>query len=185
MDATVFEPITTDRPQAGEGRRAVVIGGGFGGLALAVRLQSAGMATTLVEGRDKLGGRAYVYEQDGFTFDAGPTVITDPSALEELFALSGRRMGDYVTLLPVEPFYRLLWENGRQFDYVNDQAALDPRDHRLQPRRRGGLQTLPGLFAGGVRGGVSAPRPRAVPGLQVHAGGGAQARPDAGLAQRL
>ena len=125
MDATVFEPTTTDRPQAGEGRRAVVIGGGFGGLALAVRLQSAGMATTLVEGRDKLGGRAYVYEQDGFTFDAGPTVITDPSALEELFALSGRRMGDYVTLLPVEPFYRLLWENGRQFDYVNDQAALD------------------------------------------------------------
>jgi phytoene desaturase len=105
--------------------RAVVIGGGFGGLSLAIRLQSAGVETTLVEGRDKLGGRAYVYHQDGFTFDAGPTVITDPSALEELAALSGRQLADYTTLLPVEPFYRLLWEDGRRFDYLNDQAALD------------------------------------------------------------
>ena len=117
----------------GPARRAVVIGGGFGGLALAVRLQSAGIATTLVEARDKLGGRAYVYEQDGFTFDAGPTVITDPSALEELFALSGRQLGDYVTLLPVEPFYRLMWEDGRRFDYVNDQAALDREITAFEP----------------------------------------------------
>ena len=58
--------------------KAAVIGAGFGGLALACRLQTAGFATTLIEGREKLGGRAYVYEQDGFTFDAGPTVITDP-----------------------------------------------------------------------------------------------------------
>ena len=123
--------------QGGDGgskpRTAVVIGGGFGGLALAVRLQSAGIATTLVEGRDKLGGRAYVYEQDGFTFDAGPTVITDPSSLEELFALSGRQLSDYVTLMPVEPFYRLMWEDGRQFDYVNDQAELDRQIEAFSP----------------------------------------------------
>ncbi|WP_227001343.1 phytoene desaturase [Pulveribacter suum] len=106
-------------------RRAVVIGAGFGGLALAIRLQSAGVATTLLEARDKPGGRAYVYHDQGFTFDAGPTVITDPSALEELFALSGRRMADYVELLPVAPFYRLCWEDGSHFDYANDQAALD------------------------------------------------------------
>ncbi len=84
--------------------RAAVIGSGFGGLALAVRLQSAGVKTVLFEARDKPGGRAYVYEDEGFTFDAGPTVITDPSALEELFALSGRKLSDYVELLPVSPF---------------------------------------------------------------------------------
>ncbi len=107
------------------GIRAAVIGSGFGGLALAIRLQSAGIATTLIEQRDKPGGRAYVYEQDGFVFDAGPTVITDPSALEELFALTGRRMADYVELLPVAPFYRLQWDDGDVFDYANDQAGLD------------------------------------------------------------
>ena len=65
-------------------KTACVIGAGFGGLALAIRLQSAGIATTLVEGRDKPGGRGYFWEKDGFTFDAGPTVITDPASLEEL-----------------------------------------------------------------------------------------------------
>ena len=122
------------------GTSAVVIGAGFGGLALAVRLQSAGIATTLLEGRDKLGGRAYVYEQDGFTFDAGPTVITDPSSLEELFALSGRQLSDYVTLLPVAPFYRLMWEDGRQFDYVNDQGALDREITAFNPADVAGYQ---------------------------------------------
>jgi len=108
-----------------QGRTAAVIGSGFGGLALAIRLQSAGVATTVYEKRDRPGGRAYVYQDQGFTFDAGPTVITDPAALEELFALSGRRLSDYVELLPVDPFYRLCWEDGDSFDYVNDQEGLD------------------------------------------------------------
>jgi phytoene desaturase len=102
-----------------------VIGSGFGGLALAIRLQSAGMPTLILEQRDKPGGRAYVYHDQGYTFDAGPTVITDPSALEALFALSGRRLEDYAPLLPVSPFYRLCWEDGYCFDYANDQAELD------------------------------------------------------------
>ena len=122
------------RDAAGRPPRAVVIGAGFGGLALAIRLQSAGIETTLVEGRDKPGGRAYVWRQDGFTFDAGPTVITDPDCLEQLFALSGRRMADYVELLPVTPFYRLEWEDGRVFDYVNDQAELDRQIAEFDPR---------------------------------------------------
>jgi phytoene desaturase len=105
--------------------RALIIGAGFGGLALAIRLQSAGYATTLLEKRDKPGGRAYVYQDQGFTFDAGPTVITDPTCLEELFTLSGRRLSDYVELMPISPFYQLCWEDGTTFDYVNDQAALD------------------------------------------------------------
>jgi phytoene desaturase len=106
-------------------KKVAVIGAGFGGLALAIRLQAAGFETVLLEKRDKPGGRAYVYEDAGFVFDAGPTVITDPSALEELFAAAGRRLSDYVELLPVSPFYRLSWESGFSFDYVNDQDGLD------------------------------------------------------------
>ncbi len=103
---------------------AAVIGSGFGGLALAIRLQSAGIQTTLVEARDKPGGRAYVFEDDGFIFDAGPTVITDPTCLEKLFELSGRKLSDYVELMPVMPFYRLMWEDGTVFDYSNDEKEL-------------------------------------------------------------
>ncbi|MDB5457918.1 MAG: phytoene desaturase, partial [Caulobacter sp.] len=105
--------------------KAAVIGAGFGGLALAIRLQSAGFQTTVIEGRERPGGRAYVWQDEGFTFDAGPTVITDPDCLKELFALSGRRIEDYVELISVDPFYRLCWEDGDVFDYVNDQAELD------------------------------------------------------------
>ncbi|MCS0616038.1 phytoene desaturase [Massilia kyonggiensis] len=112
---------------------AVVVGAGFGGLALAIRLQAQGVQTTLLEKRDKPGGRAYVYEDEGFVFDAGPTVITDPSALEELFTAAGRRMADYVELLPVSPFYRLCWEDGSYFDYANDQEALDRQIHARNP----------------------------------------------------
>ncbi|MDQ2765222.1 MAG: FAD-dependent oxidoreductase, partial [Pseudomonadota bacterium] len=72
-------PASINRDQ---NRTAIIIGAGFGGLALAIRLQSAGVETTIIEARDKAGGRAYVWEQDGFTFDAGPTVITDPACLQ-------------------------------------------------------------------------------------------------------
>lgn len=114
--------------------RAAVIGAGFGGLALACRLQAAGIETVLFEGRDKPGGRAYVYEQDGYTFDGGPTVITDPSCLEEVFAAGGRKMSDFVEMLPVDPFYRLMWEDGSVFDYTNDQAELDAQIEAMSPQ---------------------------------------------------
>ncbi|MET3713243.1 phytoene desaturase [Sphingomonas trueperi] len=105
-------------------RRAVVIGAGFGGLALAIRLQSAGVDTTVIEARDKPGGRAYYWERDGFTFDGGPTVITDPDALKELWRLSGHDISEDVNLKPVTPFYRLSWPDGTTFDYTNDDAVL-------------------------------------------------------------
>ncbi|MBY4637626.1 phytoene desaturase [Sphingopyxis sp. XHP0097] len=114
-------------------KRAIVIGAGFGGLALAIRLQSAGIATTIVEARDKPGGRAYHWKRDGFTFDAGPTVITDPPCLEELWALSGQDMAADVDLVPVSPFYRLDWPDGSTFDYSNDEAALAAEIARLNP----------------------------------------------------
>lgn len=114
-------------------RSAAIIGSGFGGLALAIRLQSAGIATTVLEARDKPGGRAYYWEKDGHVFDAGPTVITDPDCLKELWALSGARLEDDVELIPVSPFYRLSWPDGTAFDYVNDDAQLASQIAALEP----------------------------------------------------
>jgi len=121
-------------------KKTVVIGAGFGGLALAIRLQAAGIPTLLLEQRDKPGGRAYVYQEQGFTFDAGPTVITDPTALVELFTLAGKRLEEYLELLPVKPFYRLCWENGKVFDYDNDQTALDRQILAFNPADVQGYQ---------------------------------------------
>ncbi|WP_158149944.1 phytoene desaturase [Pantoea agglomerans] len=114
--------------------RTTVIGAGFGGLALAIRLQASGVPTRLLEQRDKPGGRAYVYQDQGFTFDAGPTVITDPSAIEELFTLAGKKLSDYVELMPVKPFYRLCWESGKVFSYDHDQPALEAQIAAFNPR---------------------------------------------------
>jgi phytoene desaturase len=124
--------LRSPRP-SGTGRRAVVVGSGFGGLACAIRLQQAGLATTLVERRDQPGGRAYVYRDQGFTFDAGPTVITAPTCLEELFTLAGRSMAEYVELVPVMPFYRLQWDDGTRFDYSNDPEATRAQIAALSP----------------------------------------------------
>jgi phytoene desaturase len=114
-------------------KSAVVIGAGFGGLALAIRLQSAGISTTLVEARDKPGGRGYYWVKDGFTFDAGPTVITDPDCLQQLWALSGHDMAEDVELMPVKPFYRLNWPDGTNFDYSNDEVELRQEIAKLDP----------------------------------------------------
>ncbi|MBZ6379770.1 phytoene dehydrogenase [Pacificimonas flava] len=113
--------------------KLAVIGAGFGGLALAIRLQTNGHEVTLVERREKIGGRAYVWEREGYVFDAGPTVITDPPCLEELFAGAGRSMADYVDMLPVQPFYRLFWEDGTTFDYTNDEELLFSEIGKLNP----------------------------------------------------
>lgn len=108
----------------GSGARVAIVGSGFGGLAAAIRLQAAGYSCVLYEARDKLGGRAYVYEKDGVRFDGGPTVITAPHCIEELFEVAGKNMADYVEMMPVTPFYRLLWDDGDQFDYDNDGEKM-------------------------------------------------------------
>jgi len=129
-------------------KKAVIIGAGFGGLALALRLQSAGIATTIVEGRDLPGGRAYVWRKEGYTFDAGPTVITDPDCLAQLWRLSGHDMADDVTLLPVSPFYRLNWPDGTNFDYSNDDPALNAEIAKLDPADVAGYQRFLSYSAG-------------------------------------
>ena len=133
--------------------RAVVVGAGFGGLALAIRLQSAGVDTTILESRDKPGGRAYYWERDGFVFDGGPTVITDPACLEELWALSGNRMADDVTLEPVQPFYRLHWPDGSTFDYTNDDTLLHAEIAKLNPADNAGYAKFLEYSAGVYREG--------------------------------
>ncbi|MGB0590608.1 MAG: phytoene desaturase family protein [Myxococcota bacterium] len=135
--------------QKGDAKRAIVIGAGFGGLSMAMRLQSMGFETTIVEALDKAGGRAYVREVDGYTFDMGPTVITVPHFIEELFALGpgdhgldradfppellgpegrvtsgvsgGPRTSEYCTIQPVSPFYRIYFDDGTYFDYDGDR----------------------------------------------------------------
>ena len=125
-----------------EGQRAVVIGAGFGGLAAAVRLHAMGYRVTVLEALDQPGGRARVFRQDGFTFDAGPTVITAPYLLDELFALVGRDPRDYFDLVPVDPFYRILFHDGTVFDYVGDDERLIENIRAISPRDVDGYRRL-------------------------------------------
>ena len=122
--------------------RAVVVGAGFGGLAAAVRLHAMGYAVTVVEALDQPGGRARVFHRDGFVFDAGPTVITAPYLLDELFALVGRDPRDYFELVPVDPFYRILFHDGSTFDYVGDEERLLENIRALSPRDVDGYRRL-------------------------------------------
>lgn len=122
--------------------RAVVIGSGFGGLAAAVRLACRGFSVDVVEALNSPGGRARTFQRDGFTFDAGPTVITAPYLIEELFTLAGRRMADYVELMPVDPFYRVLFDDGSRFDYVGDEERLLAQIGQFEPRDVDGYRRL-------------------------------------------
>lgn len=121
-------------------KKVAVIGSGFGGLSIAIRLQAAGFQVRIFEKRDLPGGRAYVYKEKGFTFDAGPTVITAPECLEELFALKNKKMSDYVEMMPVSPFYRLLWDDGYKFDYSNDSKDLFTQIKKKNPADVQGYQ---------------------------------------------
>jgi phytoene desaturase len=127
-------PVDDPRPHA------VVIGSGFGGLAAAVRLGARGYRVSVFEQLDAPGGRAYVYRQDGFTFDAGPTVITAPFLFEELWALCGRRLADDVELRPVAPFYRIRFDDGSVFDYSGDAQQMRAEVARFSPGDVAGYQ---------------------------------------------
>ncbi|NBX54750.1 MAG: phytoene desaturase [Betaproteobacteria bacterium] len=112
---------------------AVVIGSGFGGLAAAIRLSVKGYQVQVVEKLDAPGGRAYVHRQDGFTFDAGPTIITAPFLLEELWALCGKKFSDDVQLVAMDPFYRVRFHDGTWFDYNGDAAHMRAEVARFDP----------------------------------------------------
>lgn len=104
--------------------KVIIIGTGFGGLGAAARLAARGYQVELFEKQDKPGGRAYVFERDGFRFDGGPTVITAPFMFDDIFAAAGRRTEDYVTFQALDPFYRIFDHTGRSFDYNDDPAFI-------------------------------------------------------------
>ncbi|MFP4080038.1 MAG: phytoene desaturase [Ectothiorhodospira sp.] len=112
---------------------AVVIGSGFGGLAAAIRLGARGYRVTVLEKRDAPGGRAYVYERDGYVFDAGPTIVTAPFVLEELWQLCGRRMEEDIDLRPMDPFYQIRFHDGQVFNYWADIEAVREEVRRFSP----------------------------------------------------
>ena len=112
---------------------ALVIGSGFGGLAAAVRLGARGWRVSVLEKLDQPGGKARVHRVDGYTFDAGPTVITAPHLFEELWALAGRRLADDVDLRPVSPYYRVRFDDGTQCDVSGDAAAMRAEVARIAP----------------------------------------------------
>ncbi|MFZ4578418.1 MAG: phytoene desaturase family protein [Myxococcota bacterium] len=113
--------------------RAVVIGAGLGGLAAALRLRARGYAVTVLEARDQAGGRAGVFRQDGFQFDAGPSVVTAPYLFDELWQLFGERREDHLTFTPVDPFYRVQFTTGEHFDYVGDEERILEEIRKFNP----------------------------------------------------
>lgn len=129
MDTTLNKSVSS----GGHRAHALVIGSGFGGLAAAVRLGARGYRVTVLEKLDAPGGRAYVHQQDGFTFDAGPTVITAPFLFEELWTLCGRRMTDDIEMKAVTPFYRIRFHDGALFDYTGSAEAMRAEVARFSP----------------------------------------------------
>lgn len=116
-----------DRPHV------IVIGSGFGGLAAAIRMGAKGYRVTILEKLDKLGGRAYVYERDGFKFDAGPTIITGRFLLDELWEMCGRRIEDDVDLRDMSPFYRIRFNDGSTFECSADTAEVHKEIAKFSP----------------------------------------------------
>jgi phytoene desaturase len=136
MTAPLRHPVNAETPKP----HAVVIGAGFGGLAAAARLCARGYGVTVLEKLDQPGGRARMFRQDGFSFDAGPTIITAPFIFEELWTFCGGRLADDVTLVPMEPFYRLLFDDGSTFDASSDPDAMRAEIARLSPRDVAGYE---------------------------------------------
>ena len=113
--------------------RAVVVGAGVGGLAAAARLGARGFDVTVLERLDGPGGRGYQWRQDGFTFDAGPTIITAPFVFEEVWRLCGREMAQDVELVKLDPFYRIRFDDGETLDCSGDPAKMRAEIARVAP----------------------------------------------------
>jgi phytoene desaturase len=123
-------------------RRAVVVGSGFGGLAIACRLQAAGVEVTLLEKRERIGGRAYRLEDRGWTFDMGPSLITAPKILDDIFRVAGRKLTDYVDLVPLDPYYRVHFHDGTHLDYVGDPDRMRAQMARFDTRDAANLDAF-------------------------------------------
>jgi phytoene desaturase len=135
-------------------KKVIVIGSGFGGLSVAARLANRGYAVEIFEKRDKLGGRAYVYEINGFKFDGGPTVITAPWLFDEIWETAGRNREDYFKLVPCDPFYRIFDHTGRHFNYNGDHQFILDQIDQWNPADKEGytrfMRTTKDIFTTGM-----------------------------------
>ena len=125
-------------------KNIIVIGSGFGGLATASRLLSNGHNVTIFEKRDKPGGRAYVYEINGFKFDGGPTVITAPFMFDDIYKAAGKKREDYITFVPCDPFYRIFNHDGTRFDYNNNHDFTLNEIRNIHPSDADGYEKFLG-----------------------------------------
>ena len=114
-------------------KKIIVIGAGFGGLAAACRLAARGNQVEIFEKREKPGGRAFVYDMNGFKFDGGPAVITAPFMFDEIFSLAGKIREDYFDLVPLDPFYRFFNHEKKSFDLNNDQEFMLGEIEKFNP----------------------------------------------------
>ena len=119
-----------------------VVGSGFGGLAMAIRLKAHGASVTLVERLPNLGGRAQVFERNGFVHDAGPTVITAPFLFDELFDLFGKDRRDYCDLIPLSTWYDFIFEDGSKFSYTGDLDHTFEQIRQFEPSDVQGYKRL-------------------------------------------
>ena len=120
---------------------AVVVGAGMGGMAAAIRLRARGYRVTLLEANEQLGRRAATFASEGFRFD-GTTVVTAPYLFDELFQLVGRDPKDYYEMQPVDPFYRVKFDDGEMFDYVGDEERILSQIEQLSPGDVDGYRKL-------------------------------------------
>jgi len=123
-------------------KKIIVIGAGFGGLSAAIRLAAKGHDVHLFDKRDKLGGRAYQYEVNGFKFDAGPTVLTAPYIIDEIFEAAGKKREDYVDLKPLDVFYRFFNHEGKWLDYTGDIEQICREIDKFNPADKAGYRKL-------------------------------------------
>jgi phytoene desaturase len=123
-------------------KTVIIIGAGFGGIAAALRLKKKGYKVLLLDKQDKPGGRGYSYERSGFTFDAGPTVITAPFLIDEIFALFGKKSSDYLKLVPVDPWYRIRFDDGSTFRYGGTIAQTCAEIEKISPSDVEGYRKL-------------------------------------------
>ena len=122
--------------------KSIVIGSGFGGMAAALRLRAKNHNVTLVEKHPDLGGRARVFKKNGFTFDGGPTVITAPYLIEELFELFNKKSENYIELVPLKTWYRFIFEDGIKFDYSGNENQMKKQIEKINKEDVKGYEKL-------------------------------------------
>ena len=121
---------------------SIVIGAGFGGIAAALRLRAKNHKVTLIEKQNDLGGRARVFKKNGFTFDGGPTVITAPYLIFELFELFNKKPEDYIEIKPLDIWYRFLFEDGTSFDYSGNEISMKNQIEKISKNDVKGYENL-------------------------------------------